>query len=50
MDDNFKEVYYWKWCPKCKHKDTAEELEPCFECLANPSNVDSHKPLKWEEK
>ena len=49
MESNLKEVYFGEWCPKCAHLGVAEELEPCFDCLAEPANVDSHKPVKWVE-
>lgn len=49
-NENLKEVRFDQWCPKCLHKDTAEKDEPCFECLAEPANVDSHKPVKYVEK
>lgn len=50
MESNLKEVYFDQYCKTCLHKDTAEKDEPCFECLAEPANVDSHKPVKWVEK
>lgn len=49
MESNLKEVYFGAYCPKCVHKDVAEADEPCFDCLAEPANVDSHKPVKWVE-
>lgn len=49
MESNLKEVHFGKYCPKCVHKDLDEDKEPCFECLAEPANVDSHKPVKWVE-
>lgn len=33
---------------KCKHYPTIEGEEPCEECLSNPTNLDSHKPVKYE--
>ena len=44
-----KEVYFNKWCPKCRHFKLPENEEPCEECLSNPSQIDSHKPLKFEK-
>lgn len=51
MDDDkiYKEVYYHKYCDSCKFKDVKDIDEPCNECLDNPINVQSHKPIKWEE-
>ena len=44
-----KEVYFGDYCPKCKHYDTPEDDDPCNECLNNPSNEDSHKPVRWQK-
>ena len=45
-----KFVEFWNWCYKCKHKDKAELDDPCFDCVAEPVNEDSHKPVKYEEE
>ena len=45
-----KEVYFHKYCETCKHKDLKEKEEPCEECLEYPTNTDSHKPVKYEQK
>lgn len=47
---NYKEVYFDKYCDKCKHQEVAEHEEPCHDCLKEPVNVNSHKPVKFEEK
>lgn len=44
-----KEVYF-TYCETCKHKELADTECPCFECLDSPTNMLSHKPVKWEEK
>lgn len=49
--DHEKEVYFHQYCPRCKHKDV-EESDPygkCNDCLNEPVNTDSHKPLYFEE-
>ena len=53
MDEqNYKEVYFDQYCRKCKYwKENDEGLEePCNECLSEPINIDSHTPVKFEEK
>lgn len=53
MHDTLKpeqEVYFDQYCKKCKHKKKKDTEEPCFECLGNPVNYQSHKPVKWESK
>lgn len=44
-----KEVYYYKYCKSCKYKNLPENEDPCWDCLDQPVNEDSHKPVKWEE-
>lgn len=43
-------VDFKKYCETCEHKDVEETKDPCNECLENPMNLFSHKPVKWEEK
>lgn len=45
-----KEVYFNQYCSTCKHKDIPDVKDPCNECLDNPMNEHSHKPVKYEEK
>lgn len=45
-----KEVYFYKYCKYCKNSDKDEGDDPCNDCLANPSNEDSHKPLYFKAK
>lgn len=49
MDNEYKEVYFHQYCETCKHKDKKDNEEPCFECLDNPINLYSHKPVKYEQ-
>jgi hypothetical protein len=44
-----REVYYYEYCPYCVHKDKAEDEDPCYECLDNPVNIDSRKPMRFED-
>ena len=48
--DSYKEVYFNEYCSKCKHEKVKDEDDPCAECLEEPVNVNSHKPVKFEEK
>lgn len=43
------EVDYEKWCPTCKHKDEKESCDACNDCLNQPWNIDSRKPINWTE-
>ena len=44
------EVYFDQFCRECKHNDKKATDEPCFECLENPVNEGSHKPINFEKK
>ena len=50
MEDNYKEVYFNIYCETCKYEYQKEDKDPCDECLTNPVNLESHRPVKWEEK
>ena len=50
MDDDDKEVYFGQYCQTCKHETEPETCDACSECLENPVNTDSHKPVNWKAK
>lgn len=50
MENQMRIVDFEKYCETCKHKKLKEILDPCNECLDNPINEDSEKPVCWEEK
>ena len=48
--EGYKEVYFDQYCKTCKHEKVEDVKDPCNECLGEPTNVYSHKPVKWEAK
>lgn len=50
MEETYKEVYYSQYCKNCKHEKLKEYDDPCHDCLNEPVNVYSHKPVYFEEK
>lgn len=48
-NDGMKEVYFDQYCQTCKSFDLKEDEEPCCDCLSEPVNQYSHKPVKYEE-
>ena len=50
MKTETKFVYFSLYCPKCKHWDNLATEDPCNECLTSHTNVDSRKPVNFEEK
>lgn len=45
-----KEVYFDQYCKSCKHHGLEESKDPCNDCLAEPINTNSHKPMNYESK
>lgn len=50
MEEIYKEVYFDRYCKTCEHENLDESEDPCNECLENPKNTYSHKPVNWKEK
>lgn len=50
MTDEMKEVYFFEYCETCKHHLVKESEDPCDECLTEPANANSHRPVKYEKK
>ena len=51
MDNGtYREVGFLKYCETCKYKEVEEVEDPCNECLDEPYNEYTDKPIKWEEK
>lgn len=48
MESDYLLVDFSRYCKSCKHKDILETEDPCNECLENPTNLYSHKPVKYE--
>ena len=45
-----KEVYFDQYCKSCKCHGLKESKDPCNDCLAEPSNTNSPKPMNYESK
>ena len=43
-----KFVDFYKYCSTCKHYEKRMDEDPCDECLENPVNLHSQKPVKYE--
>lgn len=50
MDENYKEVYFGQYCHLCQFEELDEKEDPCRECLNNPVNLYSHKPVMFKPK
>lgn len=47
---NNTEVYFNQYCFRCKYDHVSEDKTPCDECLSNPVNYFSHKPVKFKKR
>ena len=45
-----KIVEFDKYCSTCEHKDISEQEYPCNECLSNPTNTYSRKPVNYKKE
>lgn len=43
-----KLVEYDKWCQTCQHFKECETGDPCNDCLNEPVNDDSRKPVYYK--
>lgn len=48
VDSNLREVSYEKYCGNCKYSDCPESADPCFECLDNPLNYYTDRPVNYK--
>ena len=49
MENQYKLVDFKKYCETCKHKNISEVEDPCNECLDNGGNLNSERPINYEE-
>lgn len=47
---SYKEVYFHEYCKTCKHETLKEPEKPCDECLSEPTNLNTHRPVHYEKK
>lgn len=50
MEDSYKIVHFGEYCKTCEHYTKKEEEDPCDECLNEPANLYSHKPVNYSKK
>lgn len=49
VTEGCKEVYYCDYCKTCSHKNEPEDSDTCNDCLNQPYNIDSHKPVNYNK-
>lgn len=45
-----KFVEFYVYCPQCKYNDQREDMDPCNDCLSEPVNNNSRKPVYFKKK
>ena len=45
-----KLVEFENYCKTCEHKDVEQHKDPCHECLSEPTNLHSKKPVNYKKK
>lgn len=50
MDEGYMIVEFDTHCGSCIHHKKEENESPCDECLENPVNLYTKKPIKYERK
>lgn len=49
MIENHEHIVNFAYCKFCEHKNNPEKDEPCADCLENPVNVESHRPVHFKD-
>lgn len=49
MEYEYKEVDFHTYCETCEYKDIDDAKDPCNDCLSEPMNLHSRKPVCYKE-
>lgn len=44
-----KIVKFDEYCSKCIYRDYDEEMNPCYDCLTETTNVNTDQPVSFKE-
>ncbi len=44
-----EKIVNFRLCNYCVHKNDPEDKEPCSDCLENPVNIDSQRPVHFKD-
>ena len=47
-EQKYKFVNFEDYCKTCMYADTPEDEDPCYDCLAEATNLYSHRPVSWK--
>jgi hypothetical protein len=48
MESKDKFVDFQKYCKTCEHQSKSESEDPCWDCLTNPVNTNSQRPVNYK--
>ena len=49
VSEHKKETDFYQYCTQCKWRSNSEDEDPCCLCMDFPYNIDSHKPVMFEQ-
>ena len=49
MGESHEKIVNFAYCRFCEHKNEKETSEVCSDCLENPVNVDSQRPVRFKD-
>ena len=49
MDQSHEKIVNFAYCKFCEHKNEPESSEACSDCLENPVNIDSQRPIRFKD-
>lgn len=49
MENIDKIVEFEKYCQTCEFIDYNDAEDPCHDCLNNPTNINSRKPVRYKK-
>ena len=45
-----QKIVEFEWCQSCEHCNLQDYEDPCNDCLDEPMNEDSRRPVFYKEK
>lgn len=49
MEQNHEKIVNFAYCRFCEHSKEKETSEACADCLENPVNIDSQRPVRFKD-
>ena len=49
MEHSHEKIVNFAYCKFCVNRNQPETFEECADCLANPVNIDSQRPVRFKD-